>query len=129
MWAKLGRRALDFAVGFFALLGFVWVPLGQRTAFEHVKAIFTSRPAVDAGRELGEAATRVRRRLFGGHAPAGPGSSQPAEAAPSGSAEPHANSKRPARREPVRPRPKPPPMAHASSADAGADASLPWPET
>ena len=55
MWAKLGRRLLDFSIGFFALLGFVLVPLGERTAFEHVKAIFSTGPAVEAGRDLLEA--------------------------------------------------------------------------
>lgn len=52
---KLGRRALDVIVLVFAALGFVYVPLGQRTGLEHVRAIFSTPEAERAGRELEEA--------------------------------------------------------------------------
>jgi hypothetical protein len=113
MWARLGRRVLDFSIGFFALLGFVLVPLGERTAFEHVKAIFSTGPAVEAGRDLVGAGARLRQRIFAEHA----GPTFPTEPRPAGSSDPSA------------PRPEPPPLAHASAPDAGVDASLTWPET
>jgi len=113
MWSRLGRRLLDFSIGFFALLGFVLVPLGERTAYEHVKAIFTSGPAVEAGRELVEAGLRVRGRLLGG----GQRPAEPSPARPTGSAT--ANE----------PQPVPPPLAQLDTSDAGVDASLPWPES
>jgi len=113
MWSVLGRRALDFAVGFFALLGFVFVPLGERTAFDHAKAIFTTGAAVEAGRELVEAGDRLRRRALGGRSDPGPELPRPE------------NSATPA---PSGPRPEPPPMAQTEALDAGADASLPWPD-
>ena len=113
MWARLGRRAIDFGIGFFALLGFVLVPLGERTAFEHVKAIFSTGPAAKAGSDLMGAGTRLRQRLFDEFAESSP----PRQPKPAGSSEPGG------------PRPEPPPLAHADAADAGADASLLWPES
>ena len=68
MWSALGRRAVQLGVGFFALLGFVAVPLGKRTGYEHAKAIAAAAPVVDAARELVEAASRLLSR----HEPAGP---------------------------------------------------------
>ena len=65
MIGKLGRRAIDLLVVLFALLGFAFVPLGKRTALEHVVAILSTGPARDAGHELVEATERLRRRLLG----------------------------------------------------------------
>jgi hypothetical protein len=93
MW----RRAVELTVGFFALLGFVWVPLGQRTGYEHVRAILATGPAAEAGRELVQAAVGLRDRWLAGRGP---------EPVPAG------------------PKPVPPPLVRA--ADAGADASLPY---
>lgn len=113
MWSRLGRHVLDFSIGFFALLGFVFVPLGERTAYEHVKAIFTSGPAVEAGRELVEAGVRVRGRLLGGGAPTpNPRPARPATSAAAGG-----------------PSPVPPSIAQMGVRDAGVDASLRWPDS
>jgi hypothetical protein len=35
---RLGRRAIGMVTGFFALLGFIAVPIGERTGYEHVKS-------------------------------------------------------------------------------------------
>jgi hypothetical protein len=61
----LGRRALEAGISAFALLGFCYVPLGQRTALEHAKAVFSTPAAKRAGGELVEAFTRVRSKLTG----------------------------------------------------------------
>jgi hypothetical protein len=51
-------------VGLFAFLGFVYVPLGQKTGFEHLKAIAESPPARAAMSELVDAFVSVRARLL-----------------------------------------------------------------
>jgi hypothetical protein len=61
---KLGRRALDLVVGLFAVLGFIYVPLGARTGFEHVKAILGTPPAVEAYRGFSSAFDKLRRAIL-----------------------------------------------------------------
>jgi hypothetical protein len=39
---NLGRRLVESVVGLFALLGFVYVPLGRHTGFEHAKAVLST---------------------------------------------------------------------------------------
>lgn len=63
MIGTLGRRALEIGVGFFALLGFFSVPLGERTAFEHTRAILATDAATRAGRDLLQAFADVRQRI------------------------------------------------------------------
>jgi hypothetical protein len=107
--ARIGRRVLDFLIGFFALLGFALVPLGDRTALDHVKAIFATGPAVHAGRELLEAGKRLRQRLLAGDAThRAPTPQHSADGGLTGATEPN---------------PEPPPL-QVCAADAGADASL-----
>ncbi len=64
MITRFGRRVLEIGVGMFALLGFAFVPLGKKTALEHVKAIVATGPAKEAGAELLEAGVRLRARVF-----------------------------------------------------------------
>ncbi|HEY3233490.1 MAG TPA: hypothetical protein VGJ84_02160 [Polyangiaceae bacterium] len=66
MITRLTRGAVELIVALFALLGFLFVPLGKRTAFEHTKAIFTTDAAQRAGRELQEATIKVRNKLVEG---------------------------------------------------------------
>jgi hypothetical protein len=61
---RLGRRALEALVALFALLGFAFVPLGQRTALEHAKSILSTQAAAEAGRELLQAGVKLRQRLL-----------------------------------------------------------------
>jgi hypothetical protein len=61
---RLARRAIEALVALFALLGFCLVPLGEKTALEHTGAILRTGAAVEAGRELVEAASRIRRKIF-----------------------------------------------------------------
>ena len=65
MLGTLGKRAIDLAVLFFALYAFAFVPLGKRSAFDHLRAIFSTPPAKTAGEELGEGAGRLKRKLLG----------------------------------------------------------------
>jgi hypothetical protein len=52
-------------VGLFALLGFVCVPLGHKTGFEHVKAIARTSAAREAAGELAQAVLWARTRVLG----------------------------------------------------------------
>ncbi len=63
MFARFGRRLIEAVVALFALLGFAFVPLGQHTGLEHLKAIVQTPAAQRAGRELVEAGSRLRREL------------------------------------------------------------------
>jgi hypothetical protein len=62
---SFGRRAIDLAVLFLAVYALAVIPLGRRTGLEHLRAIFRTQAARDAGRELGHAAERLGRRLLG----------------------------------------------------------------
>lgn len=63
MIARFGRRLLEGLVALFALLGFAFVPLGEHTGLEHLKAIASTPAAERAARELVEASAQLRRRL------------------------------------------------------------------
>lgn len=57
------RRLFQLVVLFFAAYAFVFVPLGQKTAFEHVKAIVRTPAARQAGSELKGGVERLVTRL------------------------------------------------------------------
>jgi hypothetical protein len=59
----LVRRVFRLLVFFFAAYAFVFVPLGEKTALEHVIAIFRTRQAQEAGAELKTGAERLVKRL------------------------------------------------------------------
>lgn len=61
---RISRRALELLVALFALLGFFYVPLGKKTGFEHVKAIFSTRPAKEAGQDLVQAGDRIKAKML-----------------------------------------------------------------
>lgn len=58
-----GRRIAEALVALFALLGFAFVPLGQKTALEHSLAIFSTPAAIGAFRELAGTVVRLRDRI------------------------------------------------------------------
>lgn len=64
MVPKLARRAIEALVALFALLGFCYVPLGEKTGAQHLGAILRTEAAAQAGRGLVDAARGVRRRIF-----------------------------------------------------------------
>jgi hypothetical protein len=77
-----GRRVAEALVALFALLGFVFVPLGQKTAFEHAVAVFSTPAATLAFRELVATGYRLRDKLLEAALPAraeppGPTGTQP----------------------------------------------------
>jgi hypothetical protein len=61
---NLGRRLVESVVGLFALLGFVYVPLGRHTGFEHAKAVLSTPQAADAYDDLSTAALDLRKRVL-----------------------------------------------------------------
>jgi hypothetical protein len=65
MFGLAGRRVVEAVVALFAMLGFALVPLGRKTALEHTRDIFTTPAALNAFRELGGAAMRLREKLTG----------------------------------------------------------------
>lgn len=64
MLHRIGRRGLELLIALFALLGFFYVPLGKKTGFEHAKAIFSTRPAKEAGREIVHAGDRIKTKMI-----------------------------------------------------------------
>jgi len=61
---NLGRRLLEGAVGLFALLGFLYVPLGRQTGFEHARAVFSTPAASAAIEDLTTSALSLRQRAI-----------------------------------------------------------------
>lgn len=83
----------------FALIGFVSVPLGDRTGFQHLRAVLSTDAALRFGSGLVEALRSAREKLLEG----------PTQRPPA----------------PTGPRPEPPDLEHGTGTDAGApDASL-----
>lgn len=78
---NLGRRCFESVVGLFAVLGFLYVPLGRHTGFEHAKAVLSTPAAAAAIEDVTRAAAQLRERavayVTGGQAPP-----PPAEMAP-----------------------------------------------
>jgi hypothetical protein len=72
-----GRRIAEALVALFALLGFVFVPLGQKTAFQHSLAIFSTPPAIAAFRELAGTVYRLKDRVLEAVAPPSAPKDQP----------------------------------------------------
>ena len=73
MFGNVGRRLVEGVVGLFALLGFIYVPLGQHTGFEHARAVLSTPAASAAIEDLTTTALRLRGQALGyltGHAPA-----------------------------------------------------------
>jgi len=60
---NLGRRVTELVVMLFALLGFVFVPLGQRTAVEHLGKILSTGAASEAMQGLADSIAELRKRL------------------------------------------------------------------
>jgi len=99
--SRLSRRAVELFVLAFALIGFVSVPLGDRTGFQHLYAVLSTDAALRFASGLLEALRSARGKLFEAPSPGGP-------------ADPRSG-----------PRPEPPALELRTGADAGApDASL-----
>jgi hypothetical protein len=61
---NLGRRCFESVVGLFAILGFLYVPLGDRTGFEHAKAVLATPAAYAALEDLTRTAMALRARAL-----------------------------------------------------------------
>jgi hypothetical protein len=63
VFTTIFRRLFRTLVFFFATYAFVFVPLGEKTALEHVLAIFRTPQAQKAGAELKTSAERLVKKL------------------------------------------------------------------
>lgn len=61
---NLGRRCFESVVGLFAVLGFLYVPLGHHTGFEHAKAVLGTPAAAAAIEDVTSAALSLRERAI-----------------------------------------------------------------
>lgn len=61
---KLAKTVVEGVVLLLAAYTFAFVPLGEHTALEHVRAILATKEAQDAGRELKQAGGRVVDELL-----------------------------------------------------------------
>jgi hypothetical protein len=61
---QLTRRVFGLGVSIFATLGFLAVPLGDKTGFQHAKSIAMSSEAQRFRRELWQAAMALKQRLL-----------------------------------------------------------------
>jgi hypothetical protein len=62
---RLGRRAIGLVTGLFALLGFIAVPIGERTGYEHVKAVLGTPEGREAVAAIARAYEATRDRCMG----------------------------------------------------------------
>lgn len=61
---NLGRRLAESVIGLFAILGFVYVPLGRRTGFEHACAVLSTPAAAAAIEDVSRTALQLRTRVL-----------------------------------------------------------------
>ena len=62
--SNLGRRLVEGVVSLFAVMGFVYVPVGRHTGFEHAKAVFSTPASTSAIDDLTTTALNLRRIAF-----------------------------------------------------------------
>lgn len=65
MFLRAGRRAISLATGFFAFLGFVAVPLGGKTGYEHLQTTLSTKEGKRATSALGDVYDATKARLIG----------------------------------------------------------------
>lgn len=63
MIGDLAKRAVNLAIVLLAAVTFFLVPFGRKTLFQHCKAIFTTAPAEELGRELEKKAKDVEHEV------------------------------------------------------------------
>ena len=73
MLGTLAKRAVELAILFLAAITFFLVPFGSRTLFQHCRAILTTPPAAELGREIEkkgqQVASEVKKQVALGAAP------------------------------------------------------------
>jgi hypothetical protein len=65
VFVTAGRRLVSLVVVSFAALGFMAVPIGDRTGYEHARAILATPEAARLGESLGRVVDRLREALLG----------------------------------------------------------------
>jgi hypothetical protein len=63
-FGNLGKRLVEGVVGLFAILGFVYVPLGRHTGLEHTLAVLSTPAAAAAVEDLSRTALALRQRAI-----------------------------------------------------------------
>jgi hypothetical protein len=64
VFGNVGRRLVEGVVSLFALLGFLYVPLGHHTGYEHVRAVLSTPAASAAIEDVTQAALGLRLRAI-----------------------------------------------------------------
>lgn len=64
MFLSAGRRLISLAVLSFAALGFLAVPIGDRTGYEHTRALLGTREAERLGKSLSNLAGKLKDTLL-----------------------------------------------------------------
>ena len=82
MLSRITRRAVEGIVIAFAALGFFVVPLGERTGFQHARAILETRAARDAMDGMSRALGSVYRSVWSGVTAPAVDSKDPPDEAP-----------------------------------------------
>jgi hypothetical protein len=59
---SIGKRLAEGAIGLFALLGFLYVPLGRHTGFEHARAVIRTPAAQEAFDDVKRSVLSLRQR-------------------------------------------------------------------
>lgn len=59
---NIGKRLFEGVVGLFAILGFLYVPLGHHTGFEHARAVLSTPAAAAAIDDVRRTALDLRQR-------------------------------------------------------------------
>lgn len=62
MLGTVGRKLLEGVVGLFALLGFLYVPLGRHTGLEHARAVLSTPAASAAIADVTSSVLQLRAR-------------------------------------------------------------------
>lgn len=60
---RLLRRVVEIVVFLFAAYAFFRVPVGQKTSFEHLVAIFSTEPAKEAVREYKAVGEQIKNEI------------------------------------------------------------------
>lgn len=65
MFLTAGRRLVSLVVLSFAALGFLAVPIGDKTGYEHTRTLLSTREAERVGESLGALADKLKEMLLG----------------------------------------------------------------
>lgn len=79
MFVTAGRRLLSLVVLCFAMLGFLAVPIGEKTGYEHTREMLATPEAARVGEALGALGRKLKDTLLGELEHVGAVKDEPAE--------------------------------------------------